>query len=125
MSLRAVIRACRRSPWFVATAVLTMSLGIGATMSIFTVVNRVLLAPLPYRNPDRLVWIATWNRERGQYSQSSGYDVGVWKQRPEIFDAVEACWDRPYTVTGTTRPEALVGWQFTPGLFAMCRGLAS
>ena len=36
-----------------------------------------------------------------------------------IFDAVEAYWDRAYTITGTVRPEGLVGWQFTPGLFAM------
>ena len=73
----------------------------------------------PTAIPAPLVWIATWNAERGQYSKSSGYDFNVWKERTEIFDSVEAFWDRPYTVTGTTRPEGLSGWQFTPGLFAM------
>jgi predicted permease len=119
MAFRSTLRGFRRTPWFAATAVLTIALGIGATVSIFTVVNRVLLAPLPYHDPDRLVWIATWNAARGQYSKSSGYDFGVWKHRAEIFESVEAYWDRPYTVTGTARPEGLVGWQFTTGLFAM------
>ncbi len=118
MPLNTTLRGLRRTPWFAATAILTVALGIGATASIFSVVNRVLLAPLPFRDPDRLVWIATLNAERGQYSKSSGYDFNAWKQRTEIFAAVEAYWDRPYTVTGTNHPEGLAGWQFTPGLFA-------
>jgi len=109
MTLGTTLRGFRRTPWFAATATLTIALGIGATVSIFSVVNRVLLAPLPYSDPERLVWIATWNAERGQYSKSSGYDFNVWKHRTEIFESVEAFWDRPYTVTGTTRPEGLVG----------------
>ena len=109
----------RRNPWFAATAILTLALGLGAAVSIFTVVNRVLLAPLPYPHADRLVWISTWNAERGQYSKSSGFDFNVWKERSDTFDGVEAYWDRPYTITGTSRPEGLSGWQFTPGLFAL------
>ena len=48
MSLHATVRSFRRNPWFAATAILTLALGLGAAVSIFTVVNRVLLAPLPY-----------------------------------------------------------------------------
>ena len=113
------LRSLRRNPWFAATAVLTLALGLGAAVSIFTVVNRVLLAPLPYSHPDRLVWISTWNKDRGQYSKSSGFDFNVWKQQTETFDAVEAYWDRAYTITGTSRPEGLAGWQFTAGLFSL------
>jgi putative ABC transport system permease protein len=119
MSLHATVRSLRRNPWFAATAILTLALGLGAAISIFTVVNRVLLAPLPYPHADRLVWISTWNAERGQYSKSSGFDFNAWKERSETFDRVEAFWDRPYTITGTSRPEGLSGWQFTPGLFAL------
>ena len=119
MSLDATVRSLRRNPWFAATAVLTLALGLGAAVSIFTVVNRVLLAPLPYSHPDRLVWISTWNKDRGQYSKSSGFDFNVWKQQTETFDAVEAYWDRAYTITGTSRPEGLAGWQFTAGLFSL------
>ena len=116
----AAIRSCsRRNPWFAVTAVLTLALGLGAAVSIFTVVNRVLLAPLPYPHADRLVWISTWNAERGQYSKSSGFDFQVWKERSDTFAGVEAYWDRPYTITGTPRPEGLAGWQFTAGLFSL------
>ena len=119
MSLHATVRSLRRNPWFAATAILTLALGLGAAVSIFTVVNRVLLAPLPYPHADRLVWISTWNKDRGQYSKSSGFDFNLWKQQTDTFDAVEAYWDRAYTITGTSRPEGLSGWQFTPGLFAL------
>jgi putative ABC transport system permease protein len=115
----AALRSFRRNPWFAATAVLTLALGLGAAVSIFTVVNRVLLAPLPYPHADRLVWISTWNKDRGQYSKSSGFDFNVWKQQTDTFDAVEAYWDRAYTITGTSRPEGLAGWQFTAGLFSL------
>ena len=97
---------------------LNVALGLGAAVSIFSVVNRVLLAPLPYDDPERLVWISTWNAERGQGSKTSGYDFNVWKQRTRSSKRSKPT-GSPYTVTGTTSPEGLVGWQFTPGLFAM------
>ena len=125
MTFSATFRSLRRNPWFTVTAVLTLALGIGAAVSMFSVVNQVLIAPLPYRDPGSLVWISTWNAERGQYSKSSGFDFNVWKARTETFDQVEAFWDRSYTVTGTTRPEGLSGWQFTPGLFALLGTSAS
>ena len=90
MSLDATVRSLQRNPWFAATAVLTLALGLGAAVSIFTVVIRALLAPLPYSHPDRLVWISTWNKDRGQYSKSSGFDFNVWRQQTETFDAVAA-----------------------------------
>jgi predicted permease len=119
MHLKTTVRLFRRNPWFAATAIVTLALGLGAAVSIFTVVNRVLLAPLPYPHADRLVWISTWNADRGQYSKSSGFDFNVWKQQTDTFDTVEAYGDRAYTITGTSRPEGLSGWQFTPGLFSL------
>lgn len=124
-SLRIARRALGRSPWFTAMAILTIALGVGTNTAIFSVVNRVLFRPLPYHDPDRLVWISTWHPERGRYSKSSGWDYDVWKNRTEIFEAVEAYWDHAFTLTGTEHPEVLVGWQFTPNLFSMLGATAA
>ena len=118
MTLRATLRTFTRDRWFTVTAILTIALGIGTNVAIFSLLNRVLLAPLPYHDPDRLVWIATWNADRGRYSKSSAFDYDIWK-RTALFDSVEAFVDRASTLTGTEHPEGLVGWQFTPGLFSM------
>jgi predicted permease len=100
------------------TAILTIALGIGGNAAIFGITDRVLLRPLPYHEPDRLVWIASIHSARGQYSKSSGWDFNSWKEQTAIFESVDAYWDRGYTITGAAYPEALVGWQFTPTLFA-------
>ena len=72
MAFSATFRSLRRNPWFTVTAALTLALGIGAAVSMFSVVNQVLIAPLPYRDPGSLVWISTWNAERGQYLEELG-----------------------------------------------------
>jgi putative ABC transport system permease protein len=116
--LRTTLRAVLRSPWFMATAIATVALGVGANLTVFSLVSRVLLAPLPYRDADRLVWVGTWHAEQGRYSKTSGFDFDAWRQRPALFESVDLWWDRPFNITGTDRPEGIVGQQFTPGLFA-------
>ncbi len=79
--LRFALRALRRSPGFTAVALLTLALGIGANSAIFSVVDGVLLRPLPYRQPDRLVYL---------YSQfpTLGFDE-FWVSPPEYRDLQE------------------------------------
>src|ERR1700723_254738 len=62
--LRLAARAVRKSPTFALTAILTIALGVGASTAIFSVANAVLLRPLPYKNPDRLVNIMSDMRAR-------------------------------------------------------------
>ena len=119
MSLPSSLRALSRAPGFTLLALLTIALGIGINTAIFSVVNAVLFRPLPYHEPDRLVWIASWNLKRTQYSKSAGWDFETWRNRPALFEALAAYWNRPLTLTGTDQPEALVGWQFTTNLFSM------
>ena len=118
MNVPTSLRSLSRHPWSTTTAVLTIAIGIGANTAIFSVVNRVAFWPLPYRQPDQLVWLAGLHTERGQVPKTSGWDFAQWRQQTDIFESVESYWDRPYTFTGTDRPEAVNGWQFTPTLFA-------
>jgi predicted permease len=116
---RTAIRSLTRRPWFTLTAIVTIAVGIGTNVTIFSVVNSVLFRPLPYRDPEGLVWISSFHPDRGRYAKSSGFDFNNWKTRSDLFSEVGAYWDRGFTITGTDQPEALVGWELTPNLFSM------
>ncbi|MDQ3139071.1 MAG: ABC transporter permease [Gemmatimonadota bacterium] len=89
--LRFALRALRRTPGFTLAAVLTLGLGIGATTTIFTVVNGVLLRPLPYANADRIANI--WN-DFGEGAQSlpavSPLDFRDYQRRSRTFESFAA-----------------------------------
>src|SRR5262245_51552806 len=118
LNLRFAVRSLARRPWFAAASVLTIALGIATNAAVFSIVDRVLVRALPFEHADRLVWIASLHAERGRYAKSSGWDFDAWRHRSAVFEAVEAYWDQGYTITGTDRPESVVGWQFTATLFS-------
>ena len=90
---RYALRGCRRQPGFTAIAVLTLAIGIGANAAVFSVVNAVLMRPLPYRDPDALVsvtrsgtgaptsWISLLRWEAMREARS--FDAGVYRRAPE------------------------------------------
>ena len=85
--LRFGLRQLVKSPSFALTAILTLALGIGATTAIFSVVKAVLLAPLPYKDPGRIVAVWTANPVRGgQPLSSTAGDFAIWKQRNDVFE---------------------------------------
>ena len=118
--LRFAYRQLLKNPGFTAVAVFTLALGIGANTAIFSVVNAVLLRPLPYHDPDRLVRIASVNPSLGVTdSRSSGLNVFDWQQRSTLFESIAAFqeWDGILTFKGKAEP-ARVNWA-TPNLMPM------
>src|SRR5262249_41478758 len=82
-------RALLRNPGFTAVAVLTLGLGIGANSTIFSVVNSILLRPLPYPNPDRLVMLWESSPRRGfERERVSGPDFIDWREQNDVFENI-------------------------------------
>jgi len=102
--VRFALRMLRRSPGFTAVAILTLALGIGANTAIFSVVNAVLLRPLPYPNAKRLAMIwSTWGNEtRGP---ASGPELIELRNRTRAFEEIGGIWVTSGTITGTVEPE--------------------
>ena len=87
--LRNAFRQLRRAPAISVAAILTLALGIGATTALFTVVNSVLLRPLPYPEPDRLARVYSAWPERGNFrGPVSVPDVEDWAERSRTFEAM-------------------------------------
>src|SRR5204862_7899028 len=88
--LRYALRSLRKSPRFTVIVVLIMALGIGAATAVFSVVNAVLLRPLPYQEPGRMVVISTLWKKTGEHGQVSAPDFRDWHDQSGSFSAMAA-----------------------------------
>jgi putative ABC transport system permease protein len=118
--VRVGTRMLRRNPLFTAVAVLTLGLGIGANAAIFSVVNAVLLRPLPYPDPERLVLIWATDTKRGATEDVASYpDVEDWKAQSTSFDGMAAFTSRSAMLAGSDQAELVPAIQVMPGFFEM------
>jgi putative ABC transport system permease protein len=101
--LRHAVRSLFKRPAFTVVAVLTLALGIGANTAIFSIIDGVLLRPLPYSEPDRIVELAERN-SRGGASRVSQPNVLDWRQRSTSFEAVSQYSCDTATVLGGREP---------------------
>jgi putative ABC transport system permease protein len=115
--LRYAFRLLAKSPGFTAIAVLTLALGIGANTAIFSVVNAVLLRPLAFRDPSRLVIVA----EKSPFPTiSTSYQNFVdWRDQSRSFESMEATRGTGLSLTGAGEPELLLARMATAGLFPL------
>ncbi len=118
--VRYSLRMIAKAPGFSAIAILTLALGIGANTAIFSVVNAVLLAPLPYDKPDQLVMVWSKNDPKGyKMFPVSGGDYAEWKSQNRVFDGMAASSDTLYTLTGAVEPQVVIGYQFSADYFRL------
>ncbi len=119
--LRNAMRVLLKHPGFTLVVLLTLSLGIGANTAIFSVINAVLLRPLPFREPDRIVTV--WERDpKGGYEQNmaSPANFDDWRslsqsfQEMAAYDTVLKSW---FNITGTADAERVAGAAVSANLF--------
>ena len=118
--VRHALRQLRNKPAFTAVAVITLALGIGANTAIFSVVNAVLIRPLPYPNANRLVMI--WEKrlpDGEQQNVTSPATFLTWRERGTIFEQTAACHNGTAILTGGATPERLSVQNVSPNLFSM------
>jgi putative ABC transport system permease protein len=121
------IRLLVKNPVFAGVAIITLALGIGANTAIFSLVNSILLRPLPYKDSERLV--ALWNApprsgEAASAAQQNNAPMSLkefldWKEQKQIFEEVGAYWHPNYNLTGDGEPKRVRGFRSSLSMLSM------
>lgn len=111
------VRQLLRAPGFTLVAAFTLALGIGATTSIFSVVHAVVLQPLPFAEPDRLVAIGENWRALGRPGDSSVGNFADWRAHARSFTALGALNRFNYNLADNADPERIIGGRVTATWF--------
>lgn len=115
--LRCAVRMLLKSPGFAATAILTLALGIGANTALFSVVNGVLLNPLPYPHSQQLV--AVYGNTRGVNQGPVAYlNFQDWQRNTKTFSSMAIYRGQDYNLTGTSEGERLSGYMISADFFS-------
>src|SRR5215217_9170402 len=117
--LRYAVRMLLKNLSFAVIAVIALALGIGANAAIFSVVNAVLLRPLPYEDPDRLMVIReTKLPQFPEFSVSPGNFLD-WQKQNSVFEKLAAIQGSAFNLSGDGEPERFRGARISAGLFEM------
>ena len=119
--IRYGVRGLRKNPGFAAAAIVLLALGIGANTAIFSLVRAVVLRPLPFPDPDRLVLLWDDLSANGGPTrvEASAVDYVAWKEQSRSFSDVAAFYANYYNLTGVGEPEKLAGVRTTANVFAI------
>jgi predicted permease len=114
---RYAFRSLRSSPAMSIAAIATLALGIGANTAVFSVLEGVVLEPLPFRQPDRLVILALFNRTLGYATYLSYPDFLDWRQNARSFEQIAAFMNDGFDLTAPGLPEHLRGKEASANFF--------
>src|SRR5436305_13286287 len=113
-------RMLAKRPGFTAVAALTLAVGVGANTAIFSVVEAVLLRPLPYRHAGRVVVVWENNHAQpGRHNVISPANFFDWREQAKSFDEMAVFLDQPLSLTGVGEPEEVPAQLVTSNLFAL------
>jgi len=117
--IRYGLRMLYKDPGFTAAAIIALALGIGANTALFSVVNGVLLRPLPYRDPNGLAVISLLNSQTREIFPLCDADFLDWRAQNQSFTAVTAFFHNRFNLTGSGRPEQMFGDMVTADFFSI------
>ncbi|HEX4231321.1 MAG TPA: ABC transporter permease [Bryobacteraceae bacterium] len=119
--IRYGLRMLAKNPGFTVVVVLTLALGVGVNSAIFSLLDAVILRPLPYPNPEQLVGLGQWRNQKGEGYIQTGVSAPniVDIEKMDIFQQVAYYRWSPFNITEGSRPESVHGIQASAGLLPM------
>src|SRR5690242_7699074 len=120
--MRCALRSLRKRPLFSLVVVFTLALGIGANTAIFSVVDAVLLAPLPYGDPDKLAVVSAKNDKQNLTQQPLSYpNIVDLKQANHVFEHLSTVRTELFSLTDRDEPERVTGVRVSTDILTLLR----